>query len=75
MFSQLCASITYLVEEGALRGATIALRTIDGFQGELSNFLKLTLLSSTHLFALEKKNSEISVDISMVSKSHSIALE
>ena len=75
MFSQLCVVVTYLDKEGALRGATTTLRTNDGFQGELSNFLKLTLLSSTQLFALEKENSKICVDISMVSKGHSIALE
>ena len=75
VFSQLCEAVTYLAKEGALRGATTVLRIIDGFQEELSNFLKLTLLSSTHLLALEKKNSEICVDMSLVSKGNSIALE
>ena len=49
VFSQPCAAVTYL--------ATTVLRSIDGFQGGLNNFLKLILLFLTHLFALEKKNS------------------
>ena len=68
VFPQLCVAVTYLAKEGALRGAITTLRSIDGFQGELRNFLKLALLSSTHLFALEKKNSKICVNMSMVSR-------
>ena len=72
VFSQLCAAATYFSKDGTLGGATTTLRIIDG---KLRNFLKLTLLSSAHLFALEKEDSEICVDMSMVSKGHSIALE
>ena len=72
VFSQLYVAATYLSKEGTLRGATTSLRTIDG---ELSNFLKLTLLTSIHLFVLERRDSEICIDMSMVLEGHSIALE
>ena len=72
VLSQLYVAENYFSKEGTLRGATTVLRIIDG---ELSNFLKLTFLSSIHLFSLERRDSEIYVDMSMVSKGHSIALE
>ena len=75
MFSQLWAKFSYLAKEGALGEDSTVQRIFYGFKGEVRNFLKLTLLSSTYLFVLEKENSEICVDMSMVSKGHSIALE
>ena len=63
VFSQIYAVVTYLSKEGTLRGVITAQRIIDG---DLRNFLKLTLLSSIHLFALERRDSEICVDMSMV---------
>ena len=71
MFSQLYAAATYLFIEGTLEGATIALKTIDG---RLGKFLKLTLLSSINLFALEGIDSEICADMSIVSRGYSLAL-
>ena len=50
VLSQLYAAATYLFKEGTLEGATTTLKIIDGRLGKI---LKLTLLSSTHLFALE----------------------
>ena len=50
------------------------LRSIDGFQGGLNNFLKLIFLFLTHLFELKKKKSEIYDEISMMSNGHSIDL-
>ena len=74
VFSQLCASMTKLAKEGALKGATTTLRSIDRFQGEMNNFWKFILLFLTHLFALIKKKSEVYDDISIMSKGHSIDL-
>ena len=72
MFSQLYAAATYFSRDGTLEGATTTLRIIDG---RLRKFLKLTLLSSIDLFALEEIDSEICVDMRIVSKGYSIALE
>ena len=68
VLSQYIATLTYLAKEGALGGASTALRTFDGFQGGVSNFLIWTLLSPTQLFALEKDDLEIYDSIIMVSK-------
>lgn len=54
VFSQLYEVATYLFKEGTLEGATTMLKIIDG---RLGKFLKLTLLSSIHLFALERIDS------------------
>ena len=64
-FSQLYATTTYLFKEGTLEGAITALKIING---RLGKFLKLTLFSSIHLFALEGIDSEICADMSIVSK-------
>ena len=71
VFCQLYIAATYFFKEGTLEGATTMLKIIDG---RLGKFLKLTLLSSIHLFALEGIDSEICADMSIVSKGYSIAL-
>ena len=71
MFSQLYAAATYFFKEGTLEGGTTTVKIIDG---RIGKFLKLTLLSSIHLFALEGIDLEICADMRIVSKGFSIAL-